>query len=114
MAQYPTVELMHRVNFNLNLNLKLARNNRSDYISSDISYDPAAGGVHAATFWPDAAGVVRLRDLVDECSLEVYGGDGEAVISDMIFPQSSSDELLLDTTGGDAMLASVEVFRVLL
>ncbi|KFY05732.1 hypothetical protein V491_09044 [Pseudogymnoascus sp. VKM F-3775] len=82
--------------------------------SGDISYDPAAGGVHTATFSPDAAGVVRLRALVDECSLEVYGGEGEAVISNLIFPQSSSDGLSLDTTGGEAKLVSVEVFQITL
>jgi sucrose-6-phosphate hydrolase SacC (GH32 family) len=82
--------------------------------SGNISYDPAAGGVHVATFSPDANGVVRLRVLVDECSVEVYGGEGQAVISNLIFPDTASDGLALSTEGGNADLQSVEVREVLL
>ncbi|KFY54637.1 hypothetical protein V496_07217 [Pseudogymnoascus sp. VKM F-4515 (FW-2607)] len=80
--------------------------------SGNISYDAAAGGVHVATFSPDASGVVQLRVLVDECSLEVYGGEGQAVISNLIFPHASSDGLSLATLGGNAQLLSVEVLGI--
>lgn len=80
--------------------------------SGDISYDPAAGGVHTTTFSPDANGVVGLRVLVDECSLEVYGGEGQAVISNLIFPDTASDGVALTTTGGGVDLQSVEVREI--
>ncbi|KAH8693061.1 glycosyl hydrolase family protein [Talaromyces proteolyticus] len=77
--------------------------------SGNISYDPAAGGIHTATLQADANGQVQLRVLVDECSLEVYGGQGEVVISDLIFPDISSDSLSLATSGGNVVLESVNV-----
>ncbi|ODQ71402.1 hypothetical protein LIPSTDRAFT_55516 [Lipomyces starkeyi NRRL Y-11557] len=77
--------------------------------SGDISYDPAAGGVHTAALQTDANGKVQLRVLVDECSIEVFGGQGEAVISDLIFPDISSDGLALSTSQGNVVLESVDV-----
>jgi levanase/fructan beta-fructosidase len=77
--------------------------------SGDISYDPAAGGVHVASLEPDASGVIHLRILVDTCSVEVFGGEGEVAISDLIFPSETSDGLSLEVTDGSAILHSVEV-----
>jgi levanase/fructan beta-fructosidase len=80
--------------------------------SGNTGYDPAAGGVQSVALSPDANGVVRLRALVDECSLEVFGGEGQVVISNLIFPATSSDGLSLTTTGGNAELQEVEVLQV--
>ncbi|KAH8693062.1 putative inulinase [Talaromyces proteolyticus] len=80
--------------------------------SGDISYDPAAGGVHSAQLAQDNTGLVHIWVLVDTCSVEVFGGQGEAVISDLIFPSNSSDGLSLRVTGGTATLQSVEVYSV--
>ncbi|KAL4885934.1 glycosyl hydrolase [Aspergillus karnatakaensis] len=82
--------------------------------SGNISYDPAAGGVHTATVQPGANGEVQLRVLVDVCSLEVFGGQGEAVISNLIFPDVSADGVSLEVSGGSVALGSVEVREVLL
>ncbi|KAK2767679.1 hypothetical protein FQN54_003837 [Arachnomyces sp. PD_36] len=82
--------------------------------SGDISYDPAAGGIHVATFSPGGDGVTKLRVLVDECSVEVYGGEGQAVISNLIFPDTASDGLALTAEGGDVELDSVVVREVAL
>ncbi|RYP54541.1 hypothetical protein DL768_000743 [Monosporascus sp. mg162] len=78
-------------------------------MSGNILYDPAAGGVHTTTFLPHISDVVQLRVLVDECSVEVYGGEGQAVISDLIFPSTTSDGLSLTTSGGSAVIQAVEV-----
>ncbi|QKX59934.1 uncharacterized protein TRUGW13939_07076 [Talaromyces rugulosus] len=80
--------------------------------SGDISYDPAAGGVHSAQLAQDNTELVHIWALVDTCSVEVFGGQGEAVISDLIFPSSTSDGLSLEVTGGTATLQSVEVYSV--
>jgi sucrose-6-phosphate hydrolase SacC (GH32 family) len=77
--------------------------------SGNTSYDPAAGGVHTATLQADANEMVQLRVLIDECSIEVYGGQGEAVISDLIFPDISSDGLALSTSAGNVVLETVDV-----
>lgn len=77
--------------------------------SGNTGYDPAAGGVHVAALQADSNGVVHVRILVDECSVEVYGGEGESVISDLIFPSASSDGLSLTTDGGNVVVQSVEV-----
>jgi levanase/fructan beta-fructosidase len=80
--------------------------------SGNIGYDPAAGGVHTGTFSAGADGVIHVRVLVDECSIEVFGGEGQVVLSELIFPDPASDGLALTATGGDVMLQSVEVREV--
>jgi levanase/fructan beta-fructosidase len=80
--------------------------------SGDISYDPAAGGVHTAQLAQDNTELVHIWALIDTCSVEVFGGEGEAVISDLIFPSNSSDGLSLEVSGGTAMLRSVNVSSV--
>ncbi|KAF2654217.1 glycoside hydrolase family 32 protein [Lophiostoma macrostomum CBS 122681] len=82
--------------------------------SGNIFYDPAAGGVQSAALSPDGSGAVQLRVLVDECSVEVYGGEGEVAISNLIFPATASDGLSLITTGGNVDLYDVEVLKVAL
>lgn len=82
--------------------------------SGNISYDSAAGGVHTATVQSGANGEVQLRVLVDVCSLEVFGGQGEAVISNLIFPDVSADGVSLEVSGGSVALGSVEAWEVLL
>ncbi|KAL2816586.1 glycosyl hydrolase [Aspergillus cavernicola] len=77
--------------------------------SGDISYDLAAGGVHSASLEADGSDMVHIRVLVDICSVEVFGGQGEVVISDLIFPSETSDGLSLQVSGGNVMLQSVEV-----
>ncbi|KAL2834121.1 glycosyl hydrolase [Aspergillus pseudoustus] len=80
--------------------------------TGNTEYDAAAGGVHSAPLVPDASGVVQIRVLVDTCSVEVFGGKGEVVISDLIFPDEASDGVALEVTGGSAMLRSVQVKEV--
>jgi len=55
---------------------------------------------------------VRLWVLADEFLVEIYGRESHAVISDLIFPQNTSDGLPLATVGGRVVLQSVEVRAV--
>ena len=82
--------------------------------SGNTSYDPAAGGVHTATLQPGSNGQVQLRVVVDVCSIEVFGGQGEVVISDLIFPDVTADGVSLGVSGGSVVLGSVEVREILL
>jgi sucrose-6-phosphate hydrolase SacC (GH32 family) len=81
--------------------------------SGNVGYDAAAGGVHTATVQAGADGVVQLRVLVDVCSLEVFGGLGEAVISNLIFPDVAADGVSLTVSGGSVTLKSVVVWEML-
>jgi sucrose-6-phosphate hydrolase SacC (GH32 family) len=67
-----------------------------------------------ANLQPDKNGVLQVRVLVDECSVEVFGGEGQVVISDLIFPSSTSDGLYLSSAGGNVALQLVEVSSITL
>ncbi|MBV9761459.1 MAG: glycoside hydrolase family 32 protein [Acidobacteriaceae bacterium] len=47
-------------------------------------------------------GVLRLRVLVDRCSVEVFAGDGEVAITDLVFPPAGASQIDLWTAGGNA------------
>ncbi|WP_246552984.1 GH32 C-terminal domain-containing protein [Paenibacillus tritici] len=49
-------------------------------------------------------GKVRLHIYVDESTLEVFGADGETVISSILFPEATSNGLELYVKKGDVML----------
>ena len=55
-------------------------------------------------------GRVRLQIFVDACSVEVFADGGRTVISDLIFPDSTSRGVELYARGGEATLAFLEVF----
>lgn len=80
--------------------------------SGNTGYDPAAGGIHSASFQAASDGKVQLRVLVDESSVEVFGGNGEVVISDLIFPDVASDGFALTTSGGSVLLESLDLRTV--
>ncbi len=55
---------------------------------------------------------VKLRILVDASSVEVFGGDGTAAITSLIFPDPSSTGLSFTASGGNARLVSVKVHQL--
>ena len=55
-------------------------------------------------------GRVRLRVFVDWSSVEVFANDGEAVITDRIFPSPGSTGVQLYAIGGNARLRSLEAW----
>ena len=59
---------------------------------------------------PTDAAPLRLRVMLDACLLEVYAGDGEATISDQLFPQPGSRGLRLFAHGGAASFGGVQVW----
>ncbi len=70
--------------------------------SGRVSFHPAFAGRHEAPLEPGPDGTVRLRILVDACSVEVFGNDGEAVITDLVFPDDDATGLALFAEGGSA------------
>lgn len=70
--------------------------------SGRVSFHPAFAGRHEAPLEPGPDGTIRLRILVDACSVEVFGNDGEAVITDLVFPDDDATGLALFAEGGPA------------
>ena len=61
---------------------------------------------------PAENGRVTLHIFVDWSSVEVFGGDGQTVITDQIFPMPSSDGLALFANGGNAKLVSLHIWQL--
>ncbi|NEC86213.1 GH32 C-terminal domain-containing protein [Streptomyces sp. SID12501] len=57
-------------------------------------------------------GMVKLRILVDWSSVEVFGGNGEAVITDQIFPDPSSTGVEVFAEGGTATLDQMRAWQL--
>lgn len=79
--------------------------------SGDVAFHPGFPGEHAAPL-PMTDGRVRLRILVDASSVEVFGGAGETVITDAIFPAPESDGVQLYAKNGTARVVSMDVWRM--
>ena len=80
--------------------------------SGKVDFHPAFAARHeAALAAPE--GRVSLRVFVDRCSVEVFAGGGEAVITDLIFPDAASLGLEAFAEGGEAMLKSLTVYPIL-
>jgi fructan beta-fructosidase len=67
---------------------------------------------HAAPMHLRADGTIDLRLYFDECSVEVFANDGEVVLSDLIFPDPSSEGLALFAEGGEAFVRLLEIHRL--
>jgi levanase len=76
---------------------------------SDFSRDFA--GVQRAPLTA-RRGRVRLRILVDWSSVEVFADRGQRVITDQIFPASSSDGVGLFAEGGSAAVDALTIRRM--
>jgi levanase len=68
-------------------------------------------GVQTAPLKPKD-GKVKLRILVDWSSVEVFGGNGEAVITDQIFPDPSSTGVEVFAQGGTATLNHMRAWQL--
>jgi fructan beta-fructosidase len=76
--------------------------------SGDVGFHSAFGDVHHAPL-PLRDGLVAVTVLVDRASVEVFGGMGESVITDQIFPGDGSDRVALFAEGGDATVVGLSV-----
>jgi levanase len=73
--------------------------------SGNVGFATSFPGVQRAAL-PAGSGAVKLRVLVDWSSVEVFANDGEVVLSDQIFPDSSSQGVSAFAQGGTASLVS--------
>lgn len=79
--------------------------------SGAVSFDNNFPGRHAAPL-PLEKNRVRLHIFVDRSSVEVFGNDGRAVITDLIFPKPDSRGVEIYATGGAAKLVSLDIWKL--
>lgn len=79
--------------------------------SGNVSFHPAFAGRHLAPARV-IAGKISLRILVDRSMVEVFINDGEAVISDRIFPLGKDPVLEVFAGGPDAALQDLRIHRM--
>lgn len=76
-----------------------------------------------ATFHPDFPachrgplrandGLVNIRFLLDHCCLEVFGGQGETVISDLLFPDGTANGIEVVCERGAAVVVQLDLWHL--
>ncbi|MEK0316167.1 PfkB family carbohydrate kinase [Cohnella sp. 56] len=75
--------------------------------SGEAGFSEAFPVRHGALLRPEADGTVRIRVLVDRCSVEAFGGDGEAALTDLIYPDPESVGLTIYAAKGAAKVRSL-------
>jgi sucrose-6-phosphate hydrolase SacC (GH32 family) len=79
---------------------------RSD--SGHVGFHEGFGAVHRAPL-PLRDGLVTVTVLLDRASVELFGGAGERVITDQIFPGAASTGVALFAEGGPATLVDLRI-----
>ncbi|MDX2677048.1 GH32 C-terminal domain-containing protein [Streptomyces sp. NY05-11A] len=79
--------------------------------SGAVDFNSTFPGVQSAPL-KARNGKVRLRILVDWSSVEVFGGSGEAVITDQIFPDPASQGVQVFAENGSVKLDQARVWRL--
>lgn len=95
-----------------------------------MQYDPAAAtlsfdrtqsgitdfseGFPAVTMTPthEASGRIALRIFVDRSSMEVFGNDGEFVMTNLVFPRTPYTALSVSTEGGNAKVENLRIYSL--
>lgn len=77
--------------------------------SGNVAFHPAFSGWHAGPLEPNDQGNIRLQIFVDACSVEVFGNSGETVITDLVFPDPSSNGVELFAAGGTCRIVSCQI-----
>ncbi|MEU5198281.1 GH32 C-terminal domain-containing protein [Streptomyces scabiei] len=79
--------------------------------SGAVDFNGTFPGVQAAPM-KTANGKIKLRILVDWSSVEVFGGSGEAVITDQIFPDPASQGVQVFAENGSVKLDKATVWHL--
>lgn len=94
-----------------------------------MQYDPAATlsfdrtqsgitdfseGFPAVTVTPthEASGRIALRIFVDRSSMEVFGNDGEFVMTNLVFPRTPYTALSVSAEGGNAKVENLRIYSL--
>ncbi|WP_412080693.1 GH32 C-terminal domain-containing protein [Streptomyces sp. SCL15-4] len=79
--------------------------------SGAVDFDSTFPGIQTAPLKAEN-GKVRLRILVDRSSVEVFGGKGEAVITDQIFPDPAGQDVEIFAENGSVRLDQARVWHL--
>jgi levanase len=79
--------------------------------SGAVDFNSTFPGVQSAPLKAEN-GKVKLRILVDWSSVEVFGGSGEAVITDQIFPDPASQGVRVFAENGSVKLDKAVVWHL--
>lgn len=79
--------------------------------SGNVAFNPKFSSVETAPV-PLQNGALKLRLLADKCVVEVFAQDGEATITDLVFPTKKEGKISLLAEGGSAQLQTLQINRV--
>lgn len=79
--------------------------------SGAVDFDPNFPGRHEAPL-SGVGGKVKLHIFVDRSSVEVFGNEGQAAITDRIFPSSRNQRVTLDGYGENAKCLSLNIWQL--
>nr|WP_281249159.1 GH32 C-terminal domain-containing protein [Halobacillus massiliensis] len=77
--------------------------------SDDFNYGPNVKDKHEA-FLSVSNGKLKMRIFVDRSAVELFGANGEVVITDQIFPDPASKGLEIYSEGGEVKLTSLDIY----
>ncbi|MCV9888761.1 glycoside hydrolase family 32 protein [Metabacillus halosaccharovorans] len=77
--------------------------------SGKSDFNESFVGKHEGDLAPYHNQKVKLHLFVDWSSVEVFGNNGELVLTDLIFPDQNSKDLELYTVGGDVKVKTLEI-----
>lgn len=78
--------------------------------SGESGFSPDFAAFHSAPLHPDQLDRVRLRLIVDQSSIEAFGQDGEAAITDRVFPPPSARGISLFAERGEIELIQARIY----
>jgi fructan beta-fructosidase len=79
--------------------------------AGEDSFSDKFAGVHHAPLLLEE-NKIKLHVFIDVCSVEVFGNDGSAVISDLIFPNPQSLGVEFYAREGNARLNSLDIWKL--
>ena len=77
----------------------------------EASFHKAFAGKHESKLVPEN-NKITLHIFVDQSSVEVFGNQGQVVITDLIFPSEENKEIELYVKEGDVILQSLEFYTL--
>jgi fructan beta-fructosidase len=79
------------------------------HASGETGFHEGFAADHAAARLVRGDGPVRIEVVVDESSVEVFVGDGEVALTDLVFPDHEDDGLAVFAEGGTALVQHLVV-----
>lgn len=92
-----------------------------DPAAATLSFDRTQSGITdfsegfpAVTVTPthEASGRIALRIFVDRSSMEVFGNDGEFVMTNLVFPRTPYTALSVSAEGGNAKVENLRIYSL--